>query len=98
MKTSILIAGLLSIISTGTAHAASYVLVAETDEGCKLYLDGMDLVQEGCNVHVRNGDGQTNTTPNGLGNLTAVPGYSDAITPACLNHARASFGVTVSMA
>ncbi len=30
--------------------------------------------------------------------LTAVPDYSDAITPACLNQALASFEVTVSTA
>ncbi len=65
---------LLFTTVTGAARAASYVLVAETDEGCRLYLDGTDFVQEGCNVHVRNGDGSTAST-NGLGNL--IVGYDE---------------------
>jgi hypothetical protein len=37
---------------------------------------GTDFVFEGCNVHVRNGDGSTDTT-NGLGNL--ILGYNEGI-------------------
>ena len=56
------------------AWAKSYVLIAQTDEGCLLYIDGTDLVSEGCNVHIRNGDGQTDSI-NSLGNL--VVGYDE---------------------
>ena len=59
------------------ARAASYVLLAETDEGCKVYLDGVDFVLEGCNVHVRNGAGATETV-NARGNL--IIGYDEAAT------------------
>ena len=37
---------------------------------------GKDFIFEGCNVHVRNGTGQTGGTPNGLGNL--IVGYNEA--------------------
>ena len=37
---------------------------------------GTDFVFEGCNVHVRNGDGSTDTT-NGLGNL--IVGYAEGV-------------------
>ena len=53
---------------------ADYVLVAETDSGCSLYLDGTELVAEGCNVNIRNGEGSTATT-NGTGNL--IVGYDE---------------------
>lgn len=29
-----------------------YVLIVESDVGCCLYIDGMDLVVEGCNVYI----------------------------------------------
>jgi len=51
-----------------SAQAADFVLIAQTDEGCTLYLDGTDLVAEGCNVHIRNNKGATDTT-DGTGNL-----------------------------
>ena len=66
--------GLFSILSTSAAQAASYVLLAETDEGCQLYLDGTQLVASGCNVHITNGEGHTDSI-NGLGNL--IVGYDD---------------------
>ena len=56
------------------AHAADRVVVASSDAGCTLYIDGVDLVAEGCNLHIRNGDGRTDSA-NGVGNL--VVGYDE---------------------
>ena len=50
------------------------IVLAETPEGCVVYVDGTDLVVEGCNLVVRNGMGSTSTT-NGTGNL--VVGYDE---------------------
>ncbi len=68
LLTTALALALAALSPTGEALAADYVLVAESDSGCTLYIDGVDLVSEGCNVHIRNGDGATDST-NGVGNL-----------------------------
>ena len=57
------------------AQADNYVLIGESDAGCKLYIDGSDLVAENCNVHIRNGQGSTTST-NSRGNL--IIGYDEA--------------------
>ncbi len=66
------------LAASGTASAAvddrHDIVLAETPEGCVVYVDGTDLVVEGCNLVVRNGMGSTSTT-NGTGNL--VVGYDE---------------------
>ncbi|MEL6342753.1 MAG: hypothetical protein AAFV53_06445 [Myxococcota bacterium] len=65
-------------LSSDAALADSFVMVAETDEGCMLYLDGTNLVSRGCNVHIESGSGATDDDGSltGLGNL--IVGYNEA--------------------
>ena len=58
-----------------TAAADDFILIAQSDSGCTLYIDGIDLVSVGCNVHIRNGEDYTEIE-NGLGNL--MVGYDEA--------------------
>jgi hypothetical protein len=64
---------ILGLFSTA-AQADDYVLIAESDSGCRLFIDGIDLVAEGCNVHIRNGEGYTEIG-NDRGNL--IVGYDE---------------------
>jgi len=66
---------LLSIAGSAQAGRADLVVIAQSRAGCTLYIDGQDLVSEGCNVHIRNGEGDT-TVVNGLGNL--LVGYDES--------------------
>ncbi len=66
------------LILASTAQAADRrperVIIAESDAGCTLYMEGADLVADGCNLHIRNGMDETDTI-NGTGNL--VVGYDE---------------------
>ena len=65
----------LAVVWSTSAIADDYILIAQSDSGCTLYIDGTDLVSVGCNVHIRNGEDYTEID-NGLGNL--MVGYDEA--------------------
>jgi len=59
---------------TAPAEAADFIVLAQSDSGCTLFIDGTELVSRGCNLRIQNGDGVTDSA-NGLGNL--IVGYDE---------------------
>jgi hypothetical protein len=75
MSTRFTVTLTLSLLAASAAVAADRTVVVSSEEGCTLYVEGTNLVAEGCNMHIRNDSGKTDTI-DGTGNL--IIGHDEA--------------------